>query len=330
MTEQPHVERAARLLRQARSRITPDRSVPAGGAIAELGDTIRQAARRRRQRRALVGGALAAGGCAVAAAVLLVLRPGPQPAAPVAHQPVAAPAFVAARAAGATLDRGDGRPEALAAGTIWRPGDRVRSQGAPVELSGPDGTSLTLAASSELQLVRADGERWLRLTAGAVAVHVAKLGPGQRFVLTTPDAEVEVRGTRFRVELVPAAAGCGQGTVTRVQVTEGVVEVRGPAGDVRVPAGAHWPAGCPEVGAVAAHPRPRARVAPAPRLEVPSSTLATENDLFSSALRAEHSGDRREAIELLDVLLTRFPHSPLQASAAAARERLHRALPPGP
>src|SRR6185312_2196889 len=162
-------------------------------------------------------------------------------------------------------------------------------------------------------------------------VHVAKLGTGQRFVLATPDAEVEVRGTRFQVQLVPAAAGCGQGTVTRVQVTEGVVEVRGPAGDVRVAAGAHWPAACPEPAApVAGHPRPRAHVAPAARLEVSTETLATENDLFSSALRAEHGGDRREAIELLDVLLTRFPRSPLQASAAAARERLHRALPAGP
>lgn len=346
MTEQPHVDRAARLLRQARSRITPARPAAADGAIAELGDTIRRAALRRRRRRAVLTGALGAGGCAVAAAVLLVLRPGAQPPATVAQRHAPPPAFVAARAGGATVDRADHRPEALAPGTIWHPGDRLRSQGAPVELSGPDGTSLTLAASSELQLLRADAERWLRLNAGGVSVHVAKLGAGQRFVIVTPDAEVEVRGTRFKVELAPAAADCGHGTVTRVQVTEGVVEVRSPQGDVRVPAGAHWPAACAQAAAVSA-PRPahaRTRLVPAratavvaspaaaqARIETPSSsTLATENDLFSSALRAEREGDRHEAMELLDVLLARFPRSPLQASAAAARDRLSRALPPGP
>lgn len=340
--EQPHVDRAARLLRQARSRITPLRSAPVEGAIAEVGDAIRRAAARRRRRRAMVAGALGAGGCAVAAAVLLMLRPGPQPPAPLARHSAPPAAFVAARAGGATVDRGDRRPEALAPGTIWRPGDRLKSQGGPVELSGPDGTTLTLAAASELQLLRADAERWLRLTAGGVGVHVAKLTAGQRFVIVTPDAEVEVRGTRFQVDLVPPAAGCGRGTVTRVRVTEGVVEVRGPEGDVRVPAGAHWPAGCTETAAVPVSRPPAARPrlmaaratlagpARAARLDSPSSTLATENDLFSSALRAEREGDRHEAIELLDVLLSRFPHSPLQASAAAARDRLSRALPTGP
>ncbi len=351
LTDLPHVDRAARLLRQARSRIAPVRAGSPDQDIAEVVDTIRRSSVRRRWRRALLLGAAGLGACAAAAAALLVGRAGGDPA-PVAERPAArdeAPAaFVAARADGATVNHAGGMIEPVASGTSWRPGDRLRSHGQPVELSGSDGTSLTLAADSELRLLRADAERWLRLAAGAVSVHVAKLSAGQRFVIVTPDAEVEVRGTRFRVDVVPAVAGCGQGTVTRVEVSEGVVEVRGPGGDVRVPAGARWPAACPSpVEQAVARPAPapsRARLAPAravvaaarpapapARLEAtPSSTLATENDLFSSALRAERDGDRREAVELLDVLLTRFPRSPLQASAAAARARLSRSLPPGP
>jgi ferric-dicitrate binding protein FerR (iron transport regulator) len=253
------------------------------------------------------------------------------PAATVAA--VSAPtrrAFVAGRPDGASLLRAGEQPRALAAGEAWRAGDRLRVAAEPVELNAGDGTSLTVAAASELQLLRGDAERWLRLASGAVSVHVTKLKAGERFVILTPDAEVEVRGTRFKVDVVPAAPDCGGGTVTRVTVEEGVVEVRGPGGDTRVPAGSRWPADCVRPRPVAASaPRGHVRAAAARRVgaaprpaEASSSTLATENDLFGSALRAERDGNPREAIELLEVLLTRFPRSPLHASAAAARERL--------
>ena len=58
------------------------------------------------------------------------------------------------------------------------------------------------------------------------------------------------------------------------------------------------------------------------------STLATENDLFSSALKAGRAGDRREAVELLNVLLARFPNSPLRQSAESARAKLSESIPP--
>ena len=54
----------------------------------------------------------------------------------------------------------------------------------------------------------------------------------------------------------------------------------------------------------------------------PLSMLAVENDLFSSALDAGRAGDRREAVELLNVLLARFPNSPLKQSAESARAKL--------
>ena len=64
-------------------------------------------------------------------------------------------------------------------------------------LAASDGTTIELQPRSDLKLLRADAERWMRLGSGAVSVHVAKLTTGERFVILTPDAEVEVRGTRF-------------------------------------------------------------------------------------------------------------------------------------
>ncbi|HVY36276.1 MAG TPA: FecR family protein [Polyangia bacterium] len=344
MSEDRYAARAARLLKQARSRIAPQRTAPPDEAIAALADTIRRVGVRRRRRRGLLVGA-AASGLAAAAAVLVLRGGAPVPVAQVAGvpapvaPPVSAPAdrgFVFGRPDGASLTRPGQAPRALAAGEAWRAGDRLRAAGGPLALTPGDGTSLAVASGSELHLLRADAERWLRLASGAVSVHVSKLKAGERFVLVTPDAEVEVRGTRFKVDVVPAAAECGGGTVTRVAVEEGLVEVRTATGDARVPAGAHWPAGCEGDApppARAPHARMHAVAARASRVTSAAprsaeSTLATENDLFASALRAERDGDPREAVELLDLLLKRFPRSPLHGSAAAARERLASSSPP--
>ncbi|MES1210503.1 MAG: FecR family protein, partial [Pseudomonadota bacterium] len=268
MNEDRHAARAARLLRDARSRIAPQRTASPDEAIAALGETIRRVGARRRRRRGLLVGAAGAG--LAAAAAVLVLRGGGSVRAPVATvASVSAPAarsFVFGRPAGASLTRAGEPPHPLSSGEPWRAGDRLRATGEPVELRSGDGTSLSVAADSELQLLRGDAERWLRLASGAVSVHVAKLKAGERFVIVTPDAEVEVRGTRFKVDVVPAAADCGGGTVTRVAVEEGLVEVRGPGGDVRVPAGAQWPTDCAASRLpIATAPRERVRPAAAHR-----------------------------------------------------------------
>ena len=226
-------------------------------------------------------------------------------------------------------------------GQEWHAGERLLSDALPVALTGADGTTLEVDPRSELQLVRADVERWFRLARGAVSAHVTKLKSGERFVVATPDAEVEVRGTRFQVTVVPPDEACGQGVVTRVAVSEGVVVVRSLGHEVRVEAGHHWPLGCPERTPPVAPAPERATVsvkrAPArarqrrrrarPAESVSASTLATENDLFSSALKAGRAGDRREAVELLDVLLARFPNSPLKQSAESARAKLSESIP---
>ena len=57
------------------------------------------------------------------------------------------------------------------------------------------------------------------LTRGVAAFHVERLGPRQRFLLTLPDGDLEVRGTRFVVTI--------EGEKTRqVDVAEGVVALR--------------------------------------------------------------------------------------------------------
>jgi ferric-dicitrate binding protein FerR (iron transport regulator) len=340
---------SARLLRGARARIRPQRSSAPDHTIAMLGGVITVAAERRRRRRAV--GIAGVATAMLGVALLLALGPGrtaPSPMlagrqAPAAMDHAMDQRFVAAGSALASVMAANGEIQPLLVGQEWRVGERLRSDALPIALNGADGTTLEVDPRSELQLVRADVERWFRLARGAVSAHVTKLKAGERFVIATSDAEVEVRGTRFQVTVVPADEACGQGVVTRVAVSEGVVVVRSRGGEARVEAGHHWPLGCPErtvstVAPVPERPAVSARHAPA-RASSPSSksaspesisasTLATENDLFSAALKAGRAGDRREAVELLDVLLARFPNSPLKQSAEAARAKLSESIPP--
>ena len=92
------------------------------------------------------------------------------------------------------------------------------------------------------------------------SVHVAKFLSAVRFVFVTPDAEVEVRGTRFHVAIAAADENCRE-TTTRVVVDEGVVVVRSAGRSSRVAAGARWPAECSEPPEAAAPSAPIGRSA---------------------------------------------------------------------
>jgi ferric-dicitrate binding protein FerR (iron transport regulator) len=167
------------------------------------------------------------------------------------------------------------------------------------------------------------------------------LGPGRRFLITTPDAEVEVKGTRFEVAVGPEPSTCAPHVRTRVTVQEGLVAVRFRAGEVQLAAGATWPACGPEKAASSDEPAavspaparqaktgvPRAAVAmppvaPRPAPATPASTLAEQNDLFAAALAASRRGDTAEALDWLDRLLARYPNGQLVDSARAERRRL--------
>jgi hypothetical protein len=157
----------------------------------------------------------------------------------------------------------------------------------------------------------------LRLEAGSVDLHVAKVSADHRFVVSTPDAEVEVHGTQFRVSIGPSS-GCGDG-VTHVLVTEGVVVVRHGGVEKRVPAGDQWPNCAP--AAETAAPSQASAVPPASAQSM-ASTLGEQNDLFAEGVLAKHRGDVQGAVSAFDRFLATYPGSPLAQSAAVERMRL--------
>jgi hypothetical protein len=337
VNEHRYAHLVARLLRTARGRIGPHLSPPHEDATAQLASVIRSAAaRRRRGRLAKLVGAGTGAACLALALVWRWTRPNDTEPVGSVVESAKAPrsTFVAAGAAVATVMDVRGSSRALLSGEGWASGEHLRTADRPANLATKDGSGIDVQPHSDLQLLRADAERRIQLGVGAVEVHVTKLTAGQRFVIETPDAEVEVRGTRFRVSIVPAVDDCGDGTVTRVSVTEGVVVVRSSGLEFRVGAGRRWPTECgePDVpaqlvpsavrGAASLRHLRKTSSLPASALEESTSTLATENDLFGAALKAESAGDGRAAVQLLDVLLARFPTSPLKESAALKRAKL--------
>ncbi len=149
-----------------------------------------------RPRARAIGFAVA---IAAAAAVIGVVRlQSATPPAPVAIAPVAASASAAAIA-----------PAARTA-TIVR---------------GEDGARFTRS--------EADGTDRVTLEAGRIEASVRPLRAGERFLVATSDAEVEVRGTVFQVR-------AEDGRIAGVSVTEGKVEVRFDGRAFLVAAGDTW------------------------------------------------------------------------------------------
>src|SRR6266700_2046877 len=116
-----------------------------------------------------------------------------------------------------------------------------------VDMGSARGTKMALEGGGELAIREASAMQRYELKAGAIRARVAKLVVGERFIIATSDAEVEVHGTAFRVAVVPADPACGSGTITRVSVTEGVVSVRRGDVEVRVTPGQVWPESCADL-----------------------------------------------------------------------------------
>jgi hypothetical protein len=336
---------AGRLFVQGRLSIPP--SPPALEARTRAIAAIQRAIIARGDRRRLTGwtvGFVAV--AAVAAAVAFVVkkdffRYGPAPSAAVATtdvQVVAHPTGAGARVVSS------GTQVPLADGWALRSGSRVlTSANGGVSLSFSTGTSAVLGAWGDMTLIGDGNAQVVRLDSGSVDLHVAKLAAGQRFLVDTPDAEVEVRGTRFRVSVVPADPGCGHGTWTRVAVTEGIVEVRHSGAFARLVAGDQWPSDCGRTanlgagGAAARLPHDVAPpVPPSGRSQRPQetaaaiaeSTLRAQNNLFAQAVAVKRAGDNEGAIAILDRFLTKYPASPLTESVVVERMRLLRTADP--
>jgi ferric-dicitrate binding protein FerR (iron transport regulator) len=187
-----------------------------------------------------------------------------------------------------------------------------------VQLS--DTATLTLDPASRAGTIVADATvtnaDWapafeaVRLVRGRAHLKVRKLHGGQRFHVLTPDADVQVRGTEFDVELRP------NGTCVRVQ--EGLVAVYS-GGEHLVAPGQTWGCAEPEAAASVVHAEAPVRHAPAvarPMAATPSD-LRAQNALFQAALEAQRDGRTAQAARLYRQLLARSPQGPLSSQARA-------------
>ncbi len=302
------------LLRQEASDVGDVEAMPErrDEAIAKLAGAISARARARRRGRVLGALAVAAAAITVIGGAAYGLRRG-------GHGETQT----------ADLARvGDGQGVTLLQGGAPIPPDgRVpegaelrTAEGSEARLDFDSGTSVTVGGGARVRLVEQRKAKRFALESGSVFAKVAKLGPEERFLVATADAEIEVRGTAFRVSLVPPDPACGGGTPTRLEVSEGVVVVRHAGAEVRVPAGDAWPRCAAPVAA--APPKVEPRPTHAPSHAAPASNLAEQNDLFDAALRDKREGRGRAAVAKLDALLTKHPHGPLAESASIERMRV--------
>jgi TolA-binding protein len=330
---------AAKLLRSALPELTPRHGDRVRG-ISMIERALQVRARRRRLRWGGVAFAAAA-----AALVLMSagrLRNGHlSPAEQVSIN-------VSPAGNGAALRAGD-RAEPLPAQVELASGQRIETPaggGASVRLS--TGTAMDLAGNTSFRVDSQGNVERFSLQQGELSAHVAKLSAGQRFIIVTPDAEVEVRGTRFRVRVLSTAETCGAGSRTRLEVTEGIVEVRSSAATTNVVAGQHWPTDCTDaeparsaaVPLAQKIPHPAAPVEVAPTSvshsltggvsdhgpargeEAPPSELAQQNDSFAQAVALRRQGNVSGALRAFRSFMTRFPSSPLVENAWVERIRL--------
>ena len=347
--------------------------------VALLGDrrrtvaAVEQALARRARRVVVRRRVVQFGGIAAAAAIVLLAgvasqRRNPAPTVATRATPPGLTILAApegSRSAGLVYGadaNGPGLPQPAKGGLALGIGARVVApEGAEVRLGTANGSSLSVERAGELGVKELGTTQTFTLARGAVRAQVAKLQAGERFLITTEDAEIEVHGTVFRVALTAPDAACA-GSRTRVSVFEGVVSVRAGGNETFVAAGDAWPADCgtpkADVGADEttatgteaardgnARDGHRARpersghrtgglAASAARATndkgaEPASLLASENDLFAAGVHARKRNQPGEAVRFLSLLIERYPDGPLTESAMVQRMKILTSLDPG-
>ncbi len=233
-TEPDHSKSAARALRPRSPVEVPD-SPDTRHAIVAAMETAMQAAKRDQlsRSRRWVTYAAAAAVLAVVCGGAVWLRASMRPAVTtVMATPTSQGTLTAPGQPAQALISGVGLPEASRLTT-------PASGAATLDFS--TGTHVTLGGGSELTLEAVDARQRLYLATGRLDAKVAHVAKGSSFVVATRDTEVEVKGTAFSVEVVPAEAECARGATTRVTVTEGVVSVRFAGQEVLLHGGEQWP-----------------------------------------------------------------------------------------
>jgi hypothetical protein len=341
--------------------------------IALIEQVIDRKRRRSRWARSAAGWALAATVLIAAAGAWRAHRGGiaAPPAATGAREAhessaSATPVAIAIASGSGSIVAVPGSATPAVVGHPLHPGSRlIVDPNAGAKLSLSTGTHLEVEHGSQLTVIEDGRAQVFALNAGSLHADVAKLGHGERFIVRTADAEVEVRGTSFFVGVVATDLECGGGTTTRVAVDEGIVIVRFQGRQEWVRAGERWPRGCRQTAAltpparafskhaVKLEPPPSRAMAPTssgdkpppaaplPTTQpvpttpppvpsstqgAPSSTLAAENNLFAEGMLARRSGKLSLALDKMEQLLEKYPASHLAENAAVERMRLFRAL----
>ncbi|MEO8899889.1 MAG: FecR domain-containing protein [Polyangiaceae bacterium] len=338
---------AARVLADAPEESVPVTEAARAAAVERIAGTLNAKTQRRSRRSKFLG---VAG--AIAAAALGYLGLHAESHGDSAGSPKVVSAVVLAHGSGAMVSS-HGNTQPLTNASALNEGSHLIASaggGATVRLS--TGTELSVDHDSNMEFENAGPVERFFLAQGVLRATVAKLKPNERFIVRTPDAEVEVRGTVFRVEVVDPDPNCSAGARTRVTVTEGLVEVRGAGASTYVHPGETWPAGCQASVPVPAEPtlaasesRPKARrtsvghhslsasTSPLeaseadgptlePQLAKEGSSIAQQNELFADAAAARRQGDSALAISTFELLLRRYPTSPLAEGAAVQRMSL--------
>ena len=294
--------------------------------VGMLGSALgRVRARRTFARRAWIAvlSVMAVGVVAAGAGTIHMLRESPGVATQVAPE-----VWRARDVAGSVVVRGPHGERSVATGDELRAGEIIETEaGASVSLGLSSG-DVRLVSAGRVEVVSTTPvERRLRIPLGTVEVDLPrKLPSGQALIMETPDAQVRVIGTAFRVEVNLDAAGQ---PATEVSVRRGTVWVM-QRGERRATlgAGTRW--------------RSTAEVSTAPRAEAPApvaraeegrvrarssraaeaqGTLAEENRLYEAALAARNAGDDRRAAEGFGQLLARHPRTVLSEQSLAERFR---------
>jgi hypothetical protein len=145
---------------------------------------------------------------------------------------------------------------------------------------------------------------------GTLSFHVPHLERSQRFVVTLPDGELEVRGTRFTVDVVSSETAS-------VRVTEGTVALRtGSDREILLGAGERWTRPAPPAAAAStasAH-------ASKPYVPAPVSAAGQRFDDAMASYRAE---DFRRADLEFERFLREYPADSRCEDAAFLRAVLH-------
>ncbi|WP_437915786.1 FecR domain-containing protein [Sorangium sp. So ce302] len=309
----------------------------------------RRARAARRKRAAVAAAALAAVLAAAAAGVFIVVRARDAP--PAAAQVTALQGSVEIAAGGATRS-----PPSLALVPLASDEELRTGEGARAKASLATGATVEVGPSTRVRFAPAGAGRdragdVVALEQGRIAVDVPPLPAGTSLSVRTSDAVVTVHGTRFSVERRPDTAG--EPAETRVSVVEGRVAVHRGEVERFLSPGETWSSRDEErrsdrpaegrPGDAPAPPRdlgqdsaageggrgdgageggagePRA---PRDARQAPSrASLTAENELLQGAMAARRRGQPRRAIERLDLLLGRYPDSPLAEIARVERLR---------